>query len=1121
MVYGSPYSSPYGSARTRVPPAAPSSTGLGNLLEYLDIPGQYTRGLLAGRPGERLSGVEFNQAYGLGDSALAGLGTEILLDPLNLLQVGALAKAGRVVSKAGRLGRAGEYLTKAAQAGKAAPEIARRAEQAAGGAANLSRLSAAEIAGKPLVRPRAATRFGTVRQIAAGMDNADEAADLLKKASGLEDAPLSKDIGIGLPFMNPLLSFNVPGGVAARDLMDTAVKGLKFSPIGRGVRYALDSSVGNTFDEASQVLASGSKTLADEAVARETRKGVESAMKLRQNADPEYWIDETGPGERMVDPNGGSGSYSRVFDPVPEGLRSSGKGVFSDEANLMLGDKLEGVFHGGQSNFGQRISDGILDAEEFSDDPAIEEYIDWWRKTSEEYLKESRKAGIDTGDASGYLKYLPRMFNPIAEDAFAAASGGARKTRGVASTFSSDQLSRSDVFPRYLNRRAIVDMTTDPDLVGPGRLPPKEAAQKIYDKHLQDIFFNPGDPWVPEKSAEQLLGRDFDPPSTAELAMVAKDRAGLFNAAERLAGFLAKIDPEKIPKGLFSEHPTSSIINYMRSRTRAIENAKSITDYVVSKAVKSGAAAQGEPTITVAEALKRGGLALEGEAQAGFRQSVREKLARSLGVSADGISLSEYHVPESIGTVLKNATGGSDVVELKTFAKVMKSMGDLWRNSILAWPSRYTRDLIGGTYVNFLEGASSGFGMHGAWKVLRGRALDSPDFLRKIPEYSGITDDASLVTKFYSDLASTGLADGTLRYDLGQSQALRTTLPGIDEIAPHYGKMARSVFGRKGAIPDVLRPDSTFYRETGALNDFIDTYNRLSGYLELLRQGVDPMEAGRRMTRAHIDYTGLTDTEQFVRRYVPFYTYTSRMAQETGRKLVEQPRRLVASGRVIDALPELFGDNEGGDDYIPKSMRERVAIPFSSDSTGKTVGYNVDLPGIESINWLAGERPVRSALSNLSPQFNFITEEATGRDSFTGRPLSQTTTPIGRVVGGDNDLTRYIDRIGQLAPLYPRVSRVAADLAEDRGAAPPGGRYAQTAINAFTGYKVRRLTREDLDRQLAYELEDQVEPYTREYATSYVPEETLATMPPEAQRAWLALQQIRKSQRQARRASGQ
>jgi hypothetical protein len=142
-------------------------------------------------------------------------------------------------------------------------------------------------------------------------------------------------------------------------------------------------------------------------------------------------------------------------------------------------------------------------------------------------------------------------------------------------------------------------------------------------------------------------------------------------------------------------------------------------------------------------------------------------------------------------------------------------------------------------------------------------------------------------------------------------------------------------------------------------------------------------------------------------------------------------------------------------------------------------------------------------------------ETITGRDTFTGRPLRQVTTPLGRAVGGDNALTREIDRLGQMAPLYPRASRVAADLAEDRGAAPPGGRYAQTAVNAFTGFKVRRLTRDDLDRQLAYELEDQVEPYSREYATSYVPEETLATMPPEAQRAWLALQQLRKARRQA------
>lgn len=1028
MVYGSPYSNPYGSSRARVQPVAPSSTGLGNLLSYLDVPGQYARGLLAGRPGERLSGTEFNQAYGLGDSALAGLGTEILLDPLNLLGVGALTKAGRVVSKAGRLGRAGEYLTKAAQAGKAAPEIARRAEQAAGGAANLSRLSAAEIAGKPLVRPRAATRFGTARQIASGMDNADEAADLLKKASGLEDAALSKDIGIGLPFMNPLLSFNVPGGAAARDMVDTAVKGLKFSPIGRGVRYALDSSVGNTFDEASQVLASGSKVLADEAVARETRKGVESARRL---------------------------------------IGESGVDVTTDEGNLALGDLIE------------RPKGADLTGE-VADDPAVKAYVDWWEKESKRFLDESKAVGIGSEalDDPNLGGYLPRSYTAISDDAYKSLTGGVRQKPGVASVGSGDQMARQDFMRVPGGRRAIVELSTDPDLIKGTSLTTEQAADKI---------------------GLRLFG----------------DAASERDSTMKLAKLLSNLDPEKLPKGLFSENPTEAITAYMQRRGRAIQNAKSITEYVASKATRASDGIAGEPMISVAEALKDGGLRTDGKDAEELLSSVREMIGRTQGIPADSVSLTEYVVPKSLKGVLAGATGTRSVTELSNFDKIVKATGDLWRNSILGWPSRYVRDLVGGNYVNFLEGALSWFGNSGAWRLLRGRAVDAPEFLRKIPAYANIADDAALTAKFYADLAATGLADGTIRYDLGQSRALRTTLPGIDPIAPNFGKMARGVFGRKGVVPDLLRPDSTFYRETGALNDFVDTYNRLAGYLELLRQGVDPMEAGKRMTRAHIDYTGLTDVEQRVRKYIPFYTYTSRMAQETGRKLVEQPRRLVASGRVIDALPELFGDNEGGDNYIPKSMRERVAVPFSSDSTGKTVGYNVDVPGIESINWMFGDRPVDSALSSVNPQLNALIEQVTQRDTFTGRPLKQVTTPLGRAVGGDNELTRLVDRIGQMAPLYPRVSRVVADLAEDRGAAPPGGRYAQTAINAFTGYKVRRLTREDLDRQLAYELEDQVEPYSREYATSYIPEETFATMPPEAQRAWLALQQLRKARRQA------
>ena len=74
---------------------------------------------------------------------------------------------------------------------------------------------------------------------------------------------------------------------------------------------------------------------------------------------------------------------------------------------------------------------------------------------------------------------------------------------------------------------------------------------------------------------------------------------------KRLATLLSKLDPKKMgATGLFQKpHNRDSSIH---EEPKAIENAKSIADYMGSKAVKSARSPQA--SVTVREALKRGGL---------------------------------------------------------------------------------------------------------------------------------------------------------------------------------------------------------------------------------------------------------------------------------------------------------------------------------------------------------------------------------------------------------------------------------------------------------------------------------------------------------------------------------
>lgn len=83
---------------------------LGALGYLLDTPGAYTRGMIAGRPGERVSGREMLEAYGLSANQegldlgdVLGFGADVLVDPLNLMTMPLSGlKAARAASKIGK-----------------------------------------------------------------------------------------------------------------------------------------------------------------------------------------------------------------------------------------------------------------------------------------------------------------------------------------------------------------------------------------------------------------------------------------------------------------------------------------------------------------------------------------------------------------------------------------------------------------------------------------------------------------------------------------------------------------------------------------------------------------------------------------------------------------------------------------------------------------------------------------------------------------------------------------------------------------------------------------------------------------------------------------------------------
>jgi len=202
---------------------------------------------------------------------------------------------------------------------------------------------------------------------------------------------------------------------------------------------------------------------------------------------------------------------------------------------------------------------------------------------------------------------------------------------------------------------------------------------------------------------------------------------------------------------------------------------------------------------------------------------------------------------------------------------------------------------------------------------LQGQFDELGGMLADMPRYAGMSTDEA-IKKYQQDLASAGLLQGRRLEDLGMEVAGRqggrnfrdSVLPGMNP-ATTFGYWATDTLSGRtpvplkntasweldflhnaqsrqgyaeglGGIRDVITGKRGFsdyladnelrdplLRWASRLGDTTDSMNRLNGFNALLYQGVDPVEAGKRIKAAQVDYSSLTNVErEWFRRLVPF-----------------------------------------------------------------------------------------------------------------------------------------------------------------------------------------------------------------------------------------------------------
>ena len=1057
---------------------------VGMVGDALSAPGDYLRGVLAGKPGERVGGRDLLKSYGIvpeennwGSFAL-GLAADTATDPLSFLSgpATALTKAGRAAKSLGLLDNAASVATKKAISSGAAaagdiPVVAKRTmnELQKAGRKTVSAFDPA-VTGRPLYGTRTARRAVTLDDLIRHADDPKQAEDAARRLLGdnldaFRNERLADTFGLGLPLGDAKITGDWLGkgfGDAYADTLDTLGQAARWSAPGRYTASLLDNTVGGAVDAEEQLTQVAN-------------------FKARQSA-------------RSAAANADAYNRARLYETTPD--------AFTEEGNRVMGRLME------TPQDAWSASDRAWLAER----PGAENYIAGWKNLREEALDRSRRAGLTDAELVDKYgsEYLPRK----AEAALEMQSKRDRKLGDALSAFTGDMLRRTDAFQLPGGRDTIMDLSQDTFVSGAkrGAGSDEEAAQHIIDTLTPMI--QPGQPPITRKQAL------------------------------RVARTLHALPDDVVKKApLFGQHPVESIGSYLTGRAESEATMKTMYDSLATFAEQGPYTDKGRH-ISMKEALRRIGARTYDEGATGGERHIRERLARLWKTKADNISLADVSIPEDAVNRLTRARDAYSTGEAANgLMNWLDHYTQAWRGSILTWPSRAVRDLYSGAVSNWLEGAFDPESISAA-KSLMGEGPDSAKFREWLSRQSRYAGDDG-VARFYGDLAGTGLIQGPTGFEIGASTIGKRALDPIvgaqpinlssiaSELMPQADRSWKQ-FGKdfmtwRSKLQPLVETQNPIMRAGEKLNSLTDGINRISGYMALIGQGMEPSAAAAAMKRVHVDMTSLSEFERlYLKGVLPWYTYQSRMFREVLRQLVERPGGRF--GQILQTANNVQDEND--QQYIPSSLRAQLAIPLPEMLGGKpapgTQRYwtKFQLPGFSELNTIDAAGGVSGTLRQLAmqthPAIKALLQGVSGQDFFTDRPLGESTSTldaIGRNVTGNRsfDVPYLAEALIENAPFTARPLYALRSLTDLRGEAPLWSRGLKTVVNMGTGTSFRDVSDEEAKAAAVRDIERSIDPYTREFKQVYIPKDMEPEVPPSVLRELAVSRSLSRERREARK----
>lgn len=408
-------------------------------------------------------------------------------------------------------------------------------------------------------------------------------------------------------------------------------------------------------------------------------------------------------------------------------------------------------------------------------------------------------------------------------------------------------------------------------------------------------------------------------------------------------------------------------------------------------------AAQGIPSVKVSDILG-------GE---GFSAGSAKLAQRDLRLNDAG-ELANLALPADVAAdLIKVQKTWTNPEEVQGIMKLWDDSLQMFKQSV-TYPflAFHVRNAGSGVYNMWRDGAADWRSMKDAYKLLTSKA-DLTDFARADLVREAVSNRVAFLphTKQFGDSLEGG---SSFIKGLPGKIENEGALAGIaGSVGKQWKDKPKNWVGNAPGDPDLF----WVVRQGKAAGSFVEDWIRMSHYLAKRRQGFDPTSAATAVRKYQYDYTLLTEMERKgFKRLIPWWSFSRNNLPPIMEELATNPARLSASIRASTSRP----DNQ----FVPGYLSEGPAIPVPGAPPG-TDRYlaSLGLPFEDELIRMLGNvsqgklsRATQQAVGTLAPQLKFPIENAFGVQAHSGRRLE------------DLKATPGAELLSALSPLSPNMA---------------------------------------------------------------------------------------------------